>query len=83
MVRQDGKDLSPQHMEALCDFCQSKMSPLFEDSMGAGYKERTREEVMGFMTKASFESYFEKYRNEQMRSGNTKIWADAKSPYAK
>ena len=80
VVRQDKKDLTSYQVEALCHFCLFRMQPLFEDSLGGGSVERTREEVMGFMNRNSFTSFFEEYRKE--RAEQDSAWATAKSPYA-
>jgi len=36
VVRADGKDLSPRQCEALCDFCQFKMQPMFGEFWESG-----------------------------------------------
>ena len=79
VVRQDGKDLTTHQADALCHFCRIKMQPLFEDSLGGGDVDRTREEVMGFMTKKRFAAFFEEYRKEKVKEDPS--WATAKSPY--
>lgn len=73
-MRVDRKPLSPHHMDALCYFCQFKLQPVIEDALEG---ERTREEVMRYMTKAKFEKFFIEYKAEQGRS-----WRNTPSPYA-
>jgi hypothetical protein len=59
VVRQDGKDLTPYQAEALAYYCQFKLRPVFEDSLGTGYVKRTREEVVSqFLTRAKFEKFW-------------------------
>jgi hypothetical protein len=79
VVRADRKPISPKQVEALCYYCQFKLQPLFEDSMGAGYVQRTREEVMGYMTKQKFAEFFAWYKEDMMPQDPT--WALEKSPY--
>lgn len=57
VVRDDGKDLTPDEVEVLCNFCQFEMQPLFEDSLDDSYIPRTRQEVMGHMTKEKYAKY--------------------------
>ena len=80
VVRQDGKDLTTHQAEVLCHYCHFKLQPLFEDSMGGGRVERTREEVMGYMNRETFAAFFEEYREERVKEDPS--WAVAKSPYA-
>jgi len=60
VARADGEDLFPQHVEALCHFCQFVLQPLFEDSMGAGMgpEDIGKEEVLYRMSAKSFELFF-------------------------
>ncbi len=59
VVSWDGKDLSPLQVEALCEFCQHEMGPLFEDQMEAGKEPET---VLKQMTPEKFAKFFEAYR---------------------
>jgi hypothetical protein len=54
-VRGDLKDLYPEHIQALCGFCQDKLIPLPDDSI-------TLEQFLTIATKQNFESYFEQYK---------------------
>jgi hypothetical protein len=62
----------------LCHYCQYELQPIFEDSLGGGRVERTRENVMGFMTE-KFKLFFEKYKS--VKSVDDLTWAVEKSPY--
>jgi hypothetical protein len=82
VVRSDGKDLSPHHCEVLCTFCQFKMQPLFEDSMGAGMNPEnpmSKDAVLQQMTKKNFERYFTEYRASLLAEDPS--WSATKSPY--
>jgi hypothetical protein len=82
VVRSDGKDLSPHHCEVLCTFCQFKMGPLFEDSMGAGMNPEnpmSKDAVLQQMTKKNFERYFTEYRASLLAEDPS--WSATKSPY--
>ena len=47
-------------------FCQTKMQPLFEDTMGGGLVPRTREELQAVTTEKSFNEHGEKYKKEKV-----------------
>ena len=64
-------------MEALCEFCQFKMQPLFENGLDAGLVKMTREEVMGYMTPARFREYFAELREKKM---DDTTWITASLP---
>lgn len=82
VVRQDGKDLTPQQAEALAHYCQFKLQPVFEDSIAAGYVERTREDVVSqFLTRPKFEKFLVAFRKEQADADQDASWLTAKSPY--
>ncbi|KAI9858377.1 MAG: hypothetical protein M1813_007481 [Trichoglossum hirsutum] len=66
VVRQEGKDITPQHVEALCRFCQYKLSPLFAESGGYGWVQRSRGDVLAFMSRAAFEEFFWQLRAEKL-----------------
>ena len=57
VVRGDGQDVTTRQVEALCHFCQFKMQPLFENAMGDGEVQMTRDEVLGFLTPKAFGEY--------------------------
>ncbi|KAL8716813.1 MAG: hypothetical protein Q9225_005887 [Loekoesia sp. 1 TL-2023] len=59
VVGEDKGDISPADVEKLCDFCQYKMRPLFEESsLAAGYV-RSKQEVMAHLTPAGFRKYID------------------------
>lgn len=79
IVRADRKLITSHQVAALCHYAQFKLQPLFEDSMGAGFVQRTREEVMGHMTREKFQAFFDQYKRE--REAEDLSWANATSPY--
>lgn len=76
VVRRDGKDLSPLHMEALCEFCQFEVGEAFEDQMEA---EKDRDTVLPKLTPAKFAEFFEAYRSRKAES--LLEWRTVASPY--
>ncbi|KAH0556756.1 hypothetical protein GP486_005453 [Trichoglossum hirsutum] len=78
VVHKDGKDLTPHQVEALAYYCQFKLQPVFEDSIGAGSVQRTRKEVVSqFLTRNMFEEFFDIFKREQ----SDKSWLAETSPY--
>lgn len=77
VVREDKEDISPAEVEKLCDFCQYKMQPLFEESSFTGGYVRSKEEVMAYLTPAGFRKYIdEEHKSEaiqQLRKENASI----------
>ena len=63
LVRLDGQDLTVSDAELLCRFCEWKLQPLFEDGLGAGLVQRSRREVVDFITAENMASF----RNEMER----------------
>ena len=59
VVRSDGQDVTTRQVEALSRFCQFKMQPLFENALGFGLVEMTREEVIGYLTPSVFEEFMD------------------------
>lgn len=59
VVRSDGQDVTTRQVEALSRFCQFKMQPLFENALGGGLVEMTREEVIGYLKPSVFEEFME------------------------
>ena len=70
-------DASPRQVEALCQFCV-KMGPFFEDSIGAGLVQRTKEEVLGMLTPKHFRYFFEKFR--AARAKDDASWTEVEFP---
>jgi hypothetical protein len=82
VVRKDGKDLTPHQVESLAYYCQFKLQPVFEDSIGAGCVDRTREEVVSqFLTRKMFEEVFDIFKREQTREWSNESWLTETSPY--
>ena len=62
VVHSDGQDIITQQVEALCEFYQLKMQPLFENGLGAGLVKKT---VMGYVTPARFSEDFAEPRERR------------------
>lgn len=56
-VRSDLKDLTVEHMQALCDFSRDKMIPLLDTCF-------SRADYLAIATKSAFTTYFENCRNK-------------------
>ncbi|MCJ1354843.1 MAG: hypothetical protein MMC33_004833 [Icmadophila ericetorum] len=54
VVRDDKKDLTPEQLEVMCDFCDTKMANMFESALEGGM---SRQKVMAALTKKSFEEW--------------------------
>lgn len=65
VVREDGEDLTPRQVEALCVYCRQKLGPLFDDAIGAGTGARSRSEIMNFITPQAFAKFFTDFRDEK------------------
>jgi MYND finger len=82
VVRKDGKDLTARQAEAFAYYCQFKLQPVFEDSLGGGYVDRTREAVVSqFLTRKKFEQFFDIFKREQARDCRDESWLAERSPY--
>jgi len=81
VVRPDGKDLLPQHVEALCHYCRYFLLPFFGDSKGMGMDPESiisKEEVLYRMSPKSFELFctgFCNYRNDTDPKWGTGVFA--------
>lgn len=64
-------DVTTEQIEILCRFCQFKMQPLFENGIGSGLVEMTREEVMGYVTPAKFGEYAAEVREKEKSAHTT------------
>lgn len=65
LIRADDNDLSVDDAELLCRFCEWKLQPMFEDSLGAGWVQRSKQEIVDFITRENME----KFREELMSRG--------------
>ncbi|KAI5847021.1 hypothetical protein DFP73DRAFT_543806 [Morchella snyderi] len=66
VVHGDAKPILPQHIEALCHFCQYVLQPLFEDSLGGGMHPESpmkKSEVLQVITRRRFEIFYIGYEN--------------------
>lgn len=84
IVRCDGKELLPEHAEALCNFCFHAFRDIF--SLAAEVKAHRsgsqEERGKAFMAKASrggFERFFERYRSRQ--ASRIARWRHIPTPY--
>lgn len=57
VIREDEQDLSVDQLKLLCHFCERKLQPLFEDALGSGHVQRTREEVLAYITPENLERF--------------------------
>lgn len=80
VVREDGRDVSVQQVEALCHFCQFKMQPLFENALGGGLVHMSRAQVLGYLTPKGFRDYFAEMRARRMEEGESGGWKTASAP---
>lgn len=55
VVRADEKDLSRSKIAQQFQIIDRKLQPMFEDALGGGIVERTREEVLDFITMENME----------------------------
>ena len=82
VVRQDRKPLVPKHIDALCDYCQFTLQPLFEVAVEG---DRSKEDAMRSVTRAKFGEHFELYRKKMMDSCGSEQekegWKNIPSPF--
>lgn len=62
LIRADDNNLSVDDAELLCQFCKWKLQLMFEDALGAGLVQRSKQEVVDFITRENME----KFREELM-----------------
>ncbi|KAF8458785.1 hypothetical protein BDZ91DRAFT_742642 [Kalaharituber pfeilii] len=68
IVRQDGRQLYPEHLEALVAFVKQHLVPLFEEWRGKDTNASVgTRKVDGEMTKERFLEWFEGYRREKLQ----------------
>jgi hypothetical protein len=60
VVREDDKDLSVDDLGAICGFVRKRLLPMMEDALGYGEMERTRQEVLDFMTAENLDRFRER-----------------------
>lgn len=76
-MRQDGKDLSPLHMEVVSVVCQDKVGPVFEHQKEAGGDPET---VLEQINREKFNEFFEAYR--RTKAENSLEWRTVPSHYS-
>ena len=57
VIREDEKDLSVDDLGAICRYVRKKLLPMFEDATGFGTAQRTKKEVLEFMTAGNLEKF--------------------------
>ena len=86
VARQDGKDLLPQHVEALCAWCQNCFQALFSDPVrieGITTEESEGQEGRKRLFERAARHNFEKYWRTfcEQRAVIDESWKDISSPY--
>ncbi|KAE8441955.1 hypothetical protein EG329_004122 [Mollisiaceae sp. DMI_Dod_QoI] len=91
VARQDKKDITPEQVEALVNFCRFDICPkmaveeefLHSWHTGPTYaitQQARTKFVKAHLTRAKFEDFFEKFRDEKLAAGNG-AWEHTVSPY--
>ncbi|KAL9099992.1 MAG: hypothetical protein Q9163_004573 [Psora crenata] len=62
-VRLDDKDLDVDDVKIMCYFARRKLQRLFEDALGGGYVQRTKEDVRNFITRENMMEWWHKIVN--------------------
>ena len=78
VVRQDKKPLLPEHVETLCDFCQSYLQPLFEEALEGSLDKKS---VLDQITQDGFQKYWEQYSQREIKEIRGEDWTMLPSPY--
>jgi len=63
-VREDDKDLTVSNVRMMCYFARRKLQPMFEDALGGGFVQRTKQEVLDFITWDNMVRYVDEMREE-------------------
>lgn len=84
VVRCDGKDLLPEHAEALCKFCDDDFRNIFSlEAEAHAYRSGSQEERQQVFTERAsrkgFEEFFERYRSSKARWFGR--WRHIPTPY--
>lgn len=58
VVRQDGNDITPREVEALCNYCQKKLQPLFELSHDSNQRVL---DLLDHLTQEKFTAFLDKF----------------------
>lgn len=77
-----GVDLSPQHVEALCHWCQFVLKPLFDDSLLIGLhpdNPMKKSEVLARITRREFENFYVGY--DEWRGSVDSNWKKSQWPF--
>lgn len=57
VIRDDGKDLAVQDLSAICRFVRKKLLPIIEEAYDFGSRQRTKQEVVEFITAENLERF--------------------------
>lgn len=91
VMRQDGKEITPNQVEALMDYCQMLYISagkndvkfwvdLFSDNAENDGEYAERVILKADICRRSFEEFFQNYKEGHILQGNAS-WAEEKSPY--
>lgn len=82
VVRENGVKLSPQHLEAMCHWCQFVLKPLFDDSLLMGLQPKNpiqKTEVLARITRKEFENFYVGY--DAWKGGVDASWKKSQFPF--
>lgn len=82
VVRDNGEELSPQHLEAMCHWCQFVLKPLFDDSLLMGLQPENpmqKTEVLARITRKEFENFYVGY--DAWKGGFDTSWKKSQFPF--
>lgn len=80
VVRDGGRDLHPEHVEALCYWCLYVLRPLFRESMGMGRDPQNpmdKEKVLGRIEQTEWMCFyrgFDEWKGTVEKTWRTRIW---------
>lgn len=84
IVRCDGKELPPEHAEALCDFCYHNFGDIFSleaeaQAYRSGSQEERQHKFTQMTSRENFERFFEGYRSR--KAHRFPHWRHVPTPY--
>lgn len=82
VVRDGGRELQPQHVEALCHWCLYVLRPLFRDSMGMGtdpLDPMAKEKVLARVDKREWECFYRGF--DEWKGSVGGIWVKGMWPW--
>jgi hypothetical protein len=78
-VRKDHKDLTPQHVEALVEFCDQKLVLAMIQEGGLMARKDRERVVRVYMKSSKFDNFFDKLKAKKLAAGDSS-WTEAVSP---